>query len=199
MLSMLSLSREFVDAIRQAHGNELRKIKLSNNGLKDVRNIEHLSPVLAKLDLSCNDLADLRPLSVLTSLEELDLSENRVEDVAALAQLPRLRCLRLQGNCLARLQALEPLRNASALRELSLQGNGLCTEGCNTGDDGGDGGGGSYPLNVFKLLPQVELVDQWYVPVSSTAVPSSHFESLTVRVCVYLFSGPGRRRKGSQR
>lgn len=159
MLSMISLSREFIDAIRQTHGNELKKIKLSNNGLQCIRNIEHLSPVLEKLDLSCNDLSDIQPLSLLTSLVELDLSENRIEDLSPLASLTNLRVLRLDGNRIAKCASLEPLRNIGSLRQLTLQGNGVCVESSTSGS--GDTTAVVYPYNVFQLLPQLEVVDKW--------------------------------------
>ena len=167
MLSMKSLSRDFVDAIRQTHGNELKKIKLSNNGLQCIKNIEYLSPVLEKLDLSCNDLNDIHPLSLLSSLVELDLSGNRIDDLTSLSCLTNLKCLRLQGNCITRLQTLEPLRNATALRELTLQGNPICVADNshdNNVDCSTDAASCTFPFNVFRLLPQLDILDQWYVP-----------------------------------
>ena len=161
MLSMISLSREFIDAIRQTHGNELKKIKLSNNGLQCIRNIEHLSPALEKLDLSCNDLSDIQPLSLLTSLVELDLSENRIEDLSPLASLTNLRVLRLDGNRIAKCTSLEPLRNISSLRQLSLQGNGICVESSSSSGGSSDSAAAVYPFNLFQLLPQLEVVDKW--------------------------------------
>ena len=171
MLSMKSLSRDFVDAIRQTHGNELRKIKLSNNGLQCLKNIEYLSPVLEKLDLSCNDLHDIQPLSLLSSLVELDLSENRIDDITSLGCLTNLKCLRLEGNNITQLLTLEPLRNATALRELTLQGNPICVSDSST-----DTTDGTFPYNVFRMLPQLDILDQWYVPclfLSYLSTPTS--------------------------
>ena len=165
MLSMKSLSRDFVDAIRQTHGNELKKIKLSNNGLQCIKNIEYLSPVLEKLDLSCNDLNDIHPLSLLSSLVELDLSENRIDDLTSLGCLTNLKCLRLEGNCITQLQTLEPLRNATALRELTLQGNPICVSDSShdINMDSTDVAQRAFPFNVFRMLPQLDILDQWYV------------------------------------
>lgn len=47
-------------------------------GLRCIRNIEKLGGALKILDLSCNDLSDLSPISLLRHLEDLDLSQNNL-------------------------------------------------------------------------------------------------------------------------
>ena len=98
---MEAISEEFVDAIHAKYGGGVCKINLSSNGLRYIHNITRLSNDLQRLNLSCNDIADLRPLAALHALRELDLSSNALSSTDALrclADLRNLRTIKLSEN-----------------------------------------------------------------------------------------------------
>lgn len=72
------------------------------------------------LDLSGQNISDVRPLLGLKKLRVLDLSRNKIRNIDALAQLPALRTLRLRGNSISN---IEPLAKASELESLDLAFN----------------------------------------------------------------------------
>lgn len=61
---------------RQTHESSLLYSYLA--GLRCLKNIERIGSELKHLNLSCNDLSDLSPLSSLTFLQELNLAENKM-------------------------------------------------------------------------------------------------------------------------
>ena len=79
----------------------LRILNLSNaafssDKLTDIGFIEGLS--LNRLDLSYNEISDIRPLSGLASLDELNLSSNQISDLGSLSGLEGLSTLNLSSN-----------------------------------------------------------------------------------------------------
>ncbi|HEY9599626.1 MAG TPA: leucine-rich repeat protein, partial [Cyanophyceae cyanobacterium] len=75
---------------------------------------------LTELDLSTNQIIDIKPLSTLTNLTTLDLSDNQIADIKTLSTLTNLTTLDLSNNPIADLKTLSTLTN---LRELDLIGN----------------------------------------------------------------------------
>jgi len=142
-----SLDDDFVEGIVARFGATVTRINLSSNGLRGIGNIDKISPCLEKLNLSQNDLIDIRPLSKLATLTELNLSENSVADVSALVSLTRLETLDLSGNNISSLASLAEIApHLSQLKSLNLFGNPIC-------DTLG------YPLPIFSLFPSLSLFD----------------------------------------
>ena len=84
---------------------QMHEIVLSNNRLRDgamVGRAMRAVKTLKKLDLSNNEMADLRQGSFVdvVSLEHLDLSKNRLTELkrSALHRLPRLKTVDLSHN-----------------------------------------------------------------------------------------------------
>ena len=76
---------------------QLTKLDLSYNELTDVKGLEKLTK-LTKLDLGINKLTDVKGLEKLTKLEELDFDFNQLADVKSLMKLTRLTELVLVDN-----------------------------------------------------------------------------------------------------
>ena len=156
---MLKLDTEFIDSIIDKYGSDLKRINISKNGLRCIENIHQISLVLEKLNLSKNDISDVRPISKLYYLTELDLSENNISDITALSSCRQLQSLYLGGNCIERISSLNPLQLLPLLKTLSLAGNPICSDSAKVENtiDFVD----IYPNNVFNLLLQVQTVDEW--------------------------------------
>ena len=87
--------------------------------------LEDLTPIgmitsLKELSLWENNITDIRPLSKLTSLRKLVLDSNRIRDVRPLGNLPELVSLDLSHNQVEDVQALGDI---SSLKYLYLTGN----------------------------------------------------------------------------
>jgi internalin A len=78
-----------------------------------------LSP-LTELDLSNNQIVDLKPLSGLSNLSILNLSNNQIADIKPLSGLSQLSILNLSNNQIA---DIKPLSGLSQLSELWLSNN----------------------------------------------------------------------------
>lgn len=78
----------------------------------------------AKLNLSGENIVDIRPLGSLPKLANrmslLDLSNNRIEDLTPLAQIQEIRSLYLQQN---RIKDIYPLSNLKVVKNLDLSSN----------------------------------------------------------------------------
>ena len=100
---------------------QLMALDLSYNQLTDVRPLAGLTQ-LTELNVSHNQLTDVRPLAGLTQLTELDLSRNQLTDVRPLAGLTQLTELDLSSN---QLTDVRPLAGLTQLTELDLLSNQL--------------------------------------------------------------------------
>lgn len=72
---------------------------------------------ITRLELSRNNIKDVRPFQVLTQLDNLDLSSNGIEDVTPLQALTKLAYLNLSMN---RLEVLASLEMLDQLKQLYL-------------------------------------------------------------------------------
>ncbi|MGB7895415.1 MAG: leucine-rich repeat protein, partial [Microcoleus sp.] len=75
---------------------------------------------LATLDLSRNQIGDIKPLASLTNLKKLYLSFNKITDIKPLASLTNLTVLFLDKN---QIVGIEPLASLTNLTVLSLPNN----------------------------------------------------------------------------
>jgi len=101
---------------------------------------------VARLDLFCVGLSDLRPLAGLTALTELDISGNRVSDLKPLAGLSALTELNINRN---QISDLKPLANLNALTYLDISSN---------------------PIRSLKPLASLEALESLYF----TLTPNSY-------------------------
>lgn len=98
----------------------LTELDLSLNELSDVRGLEPFTN-LKSLNLSRNFISDLTPLQALVNLEVLDISANNISEVSALKSLTKLRTLTLDTVAISTsgmdLLIRNPLADISALRD----------------------------------------------------------------------------------
>jgi Leucine-rich repeat (LRR) protein len=106
------------------HLVNLTRLELGCNELADISELAALIN-LKELNLDFNLIEDLTPLAGLTKLEVLGLYQNRVSDVAPLAGLTQLRILYASEN---RITDLAPLAALQALEHLWLYLNCEVTE-----------------------------------------------------------------------
>ncbi|CAL5989348.1 leucine-rich_repeat protein [Hexamita inflata] len=79
---------------------------------------------LTNLDLSQNQIEDLRPLQNLVELQKINLSHNHIEDISPLRKLVKTEILNLDTN---KIVDINPLKYLKELKELNLQNNLLFT------------------------------------------------------------------------
>ncbi|MEW6754219.1 MAG: leucine-rich repeat domain-containing protein [Candidatus Latescibacterota bacterium] len=99
----------------------LTQLHARGRGIVHLDGIEGLAH-LRVLDLSVNQIRDLRPLALLTELELLDLEGNQVSDLSPLRPLARLERLMLAMN---QVQDIAPLTGMAGLLSVDLRGNAL--------------------------------------------------------------------------
>lgn len=90
-----------------------------NGGIADLAPLSGISS-LRWLNLSWNNIADLAPLSGISSLRQLLLTGNDIEDLTPLATLTDLAFLQVESN---RVTDITPLANLRNLADLSLYNN----------------------------------------------------------------------------
>jgi internalin A len=96
-------------------------ILLQEAGTKDCKRADRKLRSLTELDLSINQLVDVKPLAGLTNLTELRLDSNHIVDISPLAGLTNLTILYLHTNKIVDLKPLEKLTNLTALYLYSNQ------------------------------------------------------------------------------
>lgn len=96
------------------------RLDLSFCEIKEIPELLSELQGLNSLDLSCNQIQDLRPLQYLTQLKSLNLDYNLIRDLRPLTKLTQLGSLSLEDNDI---QDLSPLKVLTQLQSLSLQHN----------------------------------------------------------------------------
>jgi len=114
--SLLSLNINALDRLRN-----LQSLNLSGNNINDIRPLAELRS-LRQLNLQDNNINDIRPLAELNNLVELNLQDNDVTLSSPLVRLANLQKLNLQNNNISFFDSLAELRN---LQELNLQDNNI--------------------------------------------------------------------------
>ncbi|XP_038073490.1 leucine-rich repeat-containing protein 61-like isoform X2 [Patiria miniata] len=119
--------------------------------------IDHLGCIgdctyLERLDLSRNDLANLRPLTPLKHLSYLNISANRITSIDPLKELANLQTLNASGNLISSVDSLQCLANLDSFSSLTLSDplTGLNNPVCH---------GSSYKSSVMMILPRLKVVD----------------------------------------
>jgi len=108
--------------LTKADLEKVTQLSLPNNKLTDVpKDLEKLTQ-LQKLDLSANQLTNMKGLENLTKLQVLVLHSNKLTDLKGLEKLTQLKRLIININ---KLTDLKSLQNLSQLEALGLAGNQL--------------------------------------------------------------------------
>ena len=103
-------------------------LQLNNQNIKDPGDIKGLKnhyDVLEELDLSDNQIKELRGLEKFSKLKSLKLANNQINQIKSLNQLKELRKLSLRNNNLSEITGFEKL---TKLEYLDLSGNKDITE-----------------------------------------------------------------------
>jgi len=108
-------------------GSSLTYLDLSNNNISDIRSLSSLTG-LQTLYLSTNQITNITPLIDLTSLTYLDLSNNQISDISPLnnQKLANLTYLNLDNN---QISDGAPTGSLTALTDLELDSNKLSSIG----------------------------------------------------------------------
>ena len=97
----------------------LRLVDLSGNQISDLRPLSGLTK-LTLLCIQCNQVSDLSPLSRMTNLTSLSLDDNQISDISPLSGLTNLTWLTLGKN---QISDISPLSGLTNLRNLDLHCN----------------------------------------------------------------------------
>ena len=100
----------------------LSYLSLDNNKIPEIVNIDHLVN-LTWLDLSFNKITEISGLETLVRLKDLTLFNNEITEIKGLGTLKGLHCLSLGNNNISLLAEIAKLRDYTALKSLSLEGN----------------------------------------------------------------------------
>jgi hypothetical protein len=128
LVNVLYLSRcgdgdDVADSIQSLEGLQnltgLLRLELACNGLTDIGPLSGMTS-LEELNLDLNDVSDLTPLAALTNLQVLGFYDNEVENLAPLSGLTGLRILYASNN---RIHSVAPLAGLTALEQLWLVDN----------------------------------------------------------------------------
>ncbi len=102
----------------------MQRVDLSFNQLLNLRGIEHFTS-LVSLDMTYNRIGDISPLSALTLLKELKIAGNEIVDLTPLQGLSNLKTLYLEGLVVEYLNgrsnsfnATNPIQDATALKAI---------------------------------------------------------------------------------
>ncbi|CAL5989334.1 ABC_transporter substrate-binding protein [Hexamita inflata] len=104
---------------------QLTYLRIDSN-MPPLKHINFISTLvnLTNLDLSFNQIEDLRPLQNLIGLKEINLSHNDIEDISPLRKLVKTESLQLGYN---KIVDINPLKYLKELKELHIQNNLLLT------------------------------------------------------------------------
>ena len=101
--------------ITQTSMRQLVDLDASNKGIVNLAGLEYAIN-LKNLPLWGNPLADLSPISTLTSLEYLNISYCSISDISALSNLKNLASLNARGNYIVDIKPIANLTNLTRLR-----------------------------------------------------------------------------------
>ena len=101
--------------ITQASMRQLVDLDASNRGIVNLAGLEYAIN-LKHLPLWGNPLADLTPISTLTSLEYLNISYCSISDISAVSNLKNLKSLNARGNHIVDIKPIANLTNLTRLR-----------------------------------------------------------------------------------
>ena len=99
--------------------SSLTEINLSGNEISDIKPLASLTN-LTSLSLGANQISDIKPLASLTNLTSLSLSFNKINDIKPLASLTNLTELNLTDN---QISDIKPLVSLTNLISLDLDSN----------------------------------------------------------------------------
>nr|XP_026691632.1 leucine-rich repeat-containing protein 49 isoform X2 [Ciona intestinalis] len=124
---------------------KLDVLDLHGNQIQTVENLSHLSE-LRVLNLAGNQIEHVSNLSGMDTLAELNLRRNIIASVSEVDLLTSLQRLFLSFNNISRWGDIECLSDASALCEISLDGNPISSDVC-------------YKQIVLRSMPQLRQLD----------------------------------------
>ena len=113
------LSKQPSEPITRGDMASLRSLRFA--GVRQLRGVEHAIN-LGELHSNLSAIADLTPLTGLTSLHTLSLSASEISDVSPLASMTSLHVLSLGRNTIS---DVSPLAGLTGLANLDLQGNAI--------------------------------------------------------------------------
>ena len=101
--------------------SKLKYLDICDMGISDISFLRHLI-ILEDLNLTCNPILDLAPLSAHPTLNDIDLTRCGIDDISVLATIPNMRHIELSEN---RIKDFSPLSEMKNLASVYAGGNGL--------------------------------------------------------------------------
>ncbi|PAA59013.1 hypothetical protein BOX15_Mlig007237g3, partial [Macrostomum lignano] len=137
------------------HLPNLRQLKLSNSIIPSVRDLGSCLFNLSVLWMPQCCLENLDGIASMARLRELYLSYNEIVDVSPCGMLEHLEILDLEGNLIDDIHNVMYLSMCSQLRQLSLEGNPVCSRP----GPKEDAAGYNYREEVLRMLPSLQCLD----------------------------------------
>ncbi|MFX1353189.1 MAG: leucine-rich repeat protein, partial [Promethearchaeota archaeon] len=94
-LGLLSIAN--ISEIKGLEKIDIKHLELSSNEIQEIKNLEHLKS-LEILNLGSNSIIEISGLSKLERLEVLHLASNQIKEIKGLEKLVNLKELYLRGN-----------------------------------------------------------------------------------------------------
>lgn len=99
--------------------------KLRESSLTRI-SLSHLLACSTSVDLSCNEISSIKPLTNMVACRELMLNGNQISDLSPLSGLTALRKLSVADNQIRSVEQLSCLQSISTLKFLDLSSNPIC-------------------------------------------------------------------------
>jgi hypothetical protein len=112
--------KNITDIIKTKDLQELSKLDLSLNQISEIKGLDELIN-LSELELSSNQITEIKGLDKLTNLSQLNLDKNKITEIKGLDELTNLSQLDLYSNKISEIKGLDELTNLSVLSLSSNQ------------------------------------------------------------------------------
>ena len=110
---------QIADMTFVANMKELRLLDISSNQISEIKGLEALTN-LQQLDISRNQISEIKGLEALTNLQQLDISRNQISEIKGLEALNNLQILSIFDNQISEIKGLDALLN---LQQLNISSN----------------------------------------------------------------------------
>ncbi|XP_067937437.1 leucine-rich repeat-containing protein 56-like [Watersipora subatra] len=153
----------------------LSQLKLNNSIISSVRDIGSSFSVLRILWMPRCNLEDLDGVTAMPNLKELYLAYNDIAELSPLSMMTSIEILDLEGNNISDAYQIEFLSLCSNMKNLTLEGNPICL----APQPGQTSQGYDYRRIISKTIPSLQILDDQPMVAEDCRVvtPSATFDS----------------------